>query len=259
VRAFCRRISQQYKEIAVLVNNAGRNTSGVSQEGDHKLDLLFQSNFLGHFLLTAELLPLLLKSSSTARIVNLSSVMHHFCAGSGDLTSVDTWKQPAWATTATQNTYSLSKLAAVLFTGELNRRYGSTHHKIQSIAVNPGAVNSDIWRDYPRAITRTVNAALYLNNAQGCRTTVAACVLPTVVDNNNKDNPYPYLQPYWQPSSRTTAAAALVPVFPSLELIGPYQGYRWTAPRLPSDPVAASQALWTASQELTGAQWPVAL
>lgn len=126
---FCAAVKLDYPEIAILVNNAGRNTNAVSS--DNKLDVLFQSNFLGHFQLTAKLMPLLKKK---ARIVNLSSVMHHFCAG-----PIDT--EQYWLQMALQNghqdTYSASKLAAQLFTNELNRRYGS---RVRSIAVNPGAV-----------------------------------------------------------------------------------------------------------------------
>jgi len=257
VREFARRVQEEYAEIHVLVNNAGRNTSGVSERN---LDLLFQSNFLGHFLLTAELMEVLLASGSSgngkARIVNLSSVMHHFCGGVGDLTDCQVWKRTAKAESA-QNAYALSKLAALLFTGELNRRYGGG--KILSIAVNPGVVNSDIWRDYPR-ILAPLQSLLYLNSVQGSHTSVAACVLPedhvdisaAAVD-DDEHHFYPYLQPYWLP----VAAWDNGRLFPALEVMGPYQGYRRTRPRLPVDSLGAGQALWEAAQELTGApQWP---
>jgi hypothetical protein len=56
--------------------------------------------------------------------------------------SVDFWKQCAKANCAPHETYSPSKLAAQLFTLELNRRYGkgSGGGGLRSIAVNPGAV-----------------------------------------------------------------------------------------------------------------------
>lgn len=284
VRAFARHVRQHYSSgIDVLVNNAGRNTNGEpldycshhggkrqQQKPKHQsLDLLFQSNFLGHFLLTAELMPLLLLASSSgsgsgappARVVNVSSVMHHF-ADMGDVTSVGAWKDTALAADAATNknsTYARSKLAAVLLTGELNRRYNGNRSEskrkegntIQSVAVNPGAVNSDIWRDYPRLLD-PVHRLLYLTNEQGCRTSVAACVLEDIPDNTL----FPYLQPYWQLFDSSSNISS--PLFPALELVGPYQGYRWTAPRVPAgdEGRAAAQALWRASNELTGAQWP---
>jgi NAD(P)-dependent dehydrogenase (short-subunit alcohol dehydrogenase family) len=131
VRSFCEQFKSSYPntKIHVLVNNAGRSTTGVSSS-EQDLDLLFQSNFLGHFLLTSLLME---NMADNARIVNLSSVMHHFC-GQSAIDSVAFWKTTA--TTAADDTYSLSKLAAVLFTIQLNQHYPN----IRSIAVNPGAV-----------------------------------------------------------------------------------------------------------------------
>jgi NAD(P)-dependent dehydrogenase (short-subunit alcohol dehydrogenase family) len=160
VREFARVVRQQYKEIHVLVNNAGRNSRGTAGQSsiekvvvngangeqeivvELELDLLFQSNFLGHFLLTR----LLLHENAfakNARIVNLSSVMHHFCGGVArlDLESAQGWKSVAMAHQPPYDTYSFSKLAAILFTIEHNRRHHiGTSTMIRSIAVNPGAV-----------------------------------------------------------------------------------------------------------------------
>lgn len=131
ISAFCAAVKARYPIIHVLVNNAGRNTSG--NVGGR--DLLFQSNFVGHYQLTAQLMECLCKSPSPI-IVNLSSVMHHFNRGKL-LDSVEFWKLAADAEAEPRDTYSLSKLAAILFSMELNRRYPG---RIRSIAVNPGAV-----------------------------------------------------------------------------------------------------------------------
>jgi NAD(P)-dependent dehydrogenase (short-subunit alcohol dehydrogenase family) len=124
IAAFATTIQQTYTKIDVLVNNAGINTSGKLNGG---LDLCFQSNFLGHFLLTQLLSPLL----KHGRVVNLSSVMHHFV---GNAPKDEVYWKRCTEYHSDQNTYSPSKLAAVLFTMELNRR------GIRSMAVNPGAV-----------------------------------------------------------------------------------------------------------------------
>lgn len=146
VRDFATKVKEAYPQgIHVLVNNAGRNTSGKSQDlfqGKEALDLLYQSNFLGHFLLTAELVDLLskggAKQTEEARIVNLSSVMHHYCGGC-DVESLQFWKDCALAAKPPMDSYSPSKLAALLFSIELNKRL-LAKKKIRSIAVNPGAV-----------------------------------------------------------------------------------------------------------------------
>lgn len=207
IRAFCAAVADQYSTIHVLINNAGRNTNGViipnetdvdsrpqqaetstSKAGGpirSHYDLLFHSNFLGHFLLTRILVDtILLRQTDEARIVNLSSVMHHFCAAEVEpavaatklhsttsspteteypeiakqtkctppppppdcsfLGEVEFWKDVATAGRAPTDTYALSKLAAILFTLELNRRYSSSASNsgpvIRSLAVNPGSV-----------------------------------------------------------------------------------------------------------------------
>lgn len=132
VRDFSTAIQKKYDHIDILVNNAGMNTSGPSG----KLDLGFKVNFLGHFLLTNLLINKLLEAHQP-RIINLSSVMHHYClANKHDETY---WKQNAIYDENSQNSsYSASKLAALLFSIQLNQRYKS--QGLQAITVNPGAV-----------------------------------------------------------------------------------------------------------------------
>lgn len=70
--------------LIIIFKTSGINTSGVSVDG---MDLCYQTNFLGHFLLTRLLLKSLLKAKNfyasgddveAGRVVNLSSVTHHF-------------------------------------------------------------------------------------------------------------------------------------------------------------------------------------
>ena len=157
---------------------------------------------------TMTLLDLLLKGNQP-RVVNLSSVMHHFCYA--DKHDETYWRQNAIFSEMNSNdTYSASKLAAILFSIELNRRYQS--QGLRSIAVNPGAVNSDIWRNYPRWIVALFDY-VYLNNRQGAYTSVAASVLQDLPED------VIYLQPYHQVTSLSTP-------FPPTEMLGPFVGYQ---------------------------------
>jgi hypothetical protein len=104
--------------------------------------------------------------------------------------------------------------------------------------------NSDIWRTFPSVLKFFFNL-IYLNNRQGCHTSVAAAV------GEWEDDKVVYLQPYWLPATSPTQ----VP-FPVAEMLGVYQGHRVTQPRLPADGgLLAGQAMWKASAELTGAEW----
>jgi NAD(P)-dependent dehydrogenase (short-subunit alcohol dehydrogenase family) len=249
VREFAAELKKQHAKLHLLVNNAGLSVPGSVKQEDTGMSMntTFTSNFTGHFLLTSLLMPILVRQKNT-RIINLSSVMHHF-AGNTNSTGEHVCQEQFWRDVATPRTrpratYPASKLAAVLFTAELNRRYGD---KVLSVAVNPGGVNSDIWRGV-NPVVRWLFKLIYLTNEQGCSTTLAAALLPA---KELEDHLLcPYLQPYWLPGNYTKR-----PPFPLAEMLAPYAGHVRTRARLPSDPTAAGTALWKVSCGLTGAEW----
>ncbi len=61
VKDFASSFNNRFEHLNVLVNNAGINTSGISVDG---YDLCYQSNFLGHFLLTNLLIKKLMKAEN---------------------------------------------------------------------------------------------------------------------------------------------------------------------------------------------------
>ena len=230
VTDFCAAVAAKYDKIDVLINNAGRNTNGAPVGG---LDLCFLTNFLGHFQLTNKLMPLLL-AAGTPRVVNLCSVMHHFCAAEQHDESY--WRRFAlFDPERGEKSYSPSKLAMLYFTLGLNERLVSTG--LKSFAVNPGAVNSDIWRNKPSWL-KALFRLFYLTNRQGCQTSVAACVEDFPAD-------VVYLQPYWQWNSRQTP-------WPPTEMLGPFVGFQPTPPRLVTvdECGQAAESLWKCSEDL---------
>jgi NAD(P)-dependent dehydrogenase (short-subunit alcohol dehydrogenase family) len=143
VRAFAAAVKEQYATtttgggIQVLVNNAGlAERPGCTVPSQNGMDLIFHTNFLGHFLLTS----LLMKNgvlAQGARIVNGTSIMYMY-NGDYDINDAGFWKNAARQETLPHRAYGPSKLAALLFTTELNRRY--LKKGLRSIAVNPGGV-----------------------------------------------------------------------------------------------------------------------
>ena len=72
VRAFAQEYLSKYDTVDVLINNAGISAmreSGMTKEG---FEIVFATNYLGHFLLTQLLLPYF---TEKARIINISSDM----------------------------------------------------------------------------------------------------------------------------------------------------------------------------------------
>jgi len=154
----------------VLVNNAGvGGQRGLTADG---FELHFGVNHLGHFALTQLLLGRLTASGPGARIVNVSSEAHYGARGI-DFDAV----RRRTATFTGQREYAVSKLCNVLFTQELARRLAGTG--VNSYALHPGVVASDIWRRVPR-LARPLLTRRMLTIEQGCVTSVYCATSPAV-------------------------------------------------------------------------------
>ena len=119
-------IKNDYNKLDILINNAGAkfNKYFLSDDG---FELTFATNYLGHFLLTMELLGLL-KSSSQGRIINISSSSH---SGGNIINNI---QKPAVYDSG--DAYRNSKLAMIYFTHKLSSILGDTNVTVN--AVDPG-------------------------------------------------------------------------------------------------------------------------
>jgi retinol dehydrogenase-12 len=135
VRELASIYNERFSRLDVLVNNAGSffNTRRETQYGVEKTFLV---NHLAPFLLTNLLLDTI-KSSSPARIINVSSDAHQY--GTMDLDDL-CFKRGFVGMKA----YARSKLANILFTYESVRRLGESSIIVN--ALHPGHVATDIWR-----------------------------------------------------------------------------------------------------------------
>lgn len=123
--------------VDVLVNNAGVARMELELTGDG-LERTMATNHLGHFVVTVRLLPRLLEAGG--RVVNVSSEGHR----RGDLRRAPL--RDIFRGRIDYNgfqAYCDSKLANVLFTMELHRRYGADG--ITAVAMHPGVLSTRIW------------------------------------------------------------------------------------------------------------------
>lgn len=127
VHAFAKELEADGRPVDVLVNNAGvlGVPHCVTPEG---VELHFATNYLGHFLLTQLLLPML-----TDRVVVVSSREHR--SGRIDLDDLGWERRPYRPFQA----YGDSKLADLLFMRELDRRFRSQGSHLRAVAAHPGA------------------------------------------------------------------------------------------------------------------------
>jgi NAD(P)-dependent dehydrogenase (short-subunit alcohol dehydrogenase family) len=132
VRALADKIRSQYPRIDVLANNAGRMFTDVHNTVDGH-EITFQINYPAPFLLTTQLVELLIDSNAT--VLNTTSSSHKLVrrVTITDLENTDKGR-PSIA-------YALTKLAIVLFTMELHRRYHPSG--LSAATFHPGFVNSN--------------------------------------------------------------------------------------------------------------------
>jgi retinol dehydrogenase-12 len=167
VRRLAQDIKSRFESLGALVNNAGvwHTQRTLSKDGYEET---LAVNHLAHFVLTNELKDLLV-AGAPSRVVNVSSSMHgrprslHW----DDLMFEKHWTG-FWV-------YGHSKLANVLFSNELARRWKDLG--ITSNALNPGNVRSRITRNnrFLNLLHQSPFARLVImSEADGARTSIYA-------------------------------------------------------------------------------------
>lgn len=132
----------QHKQLDLLVNNAGVMTPPAikTKQG---FELQFGTNVLGHFALTALLYPLL-KSTSNARIITVSSLVYRL--GKIDYGNLMLEKDYDGG-----REYAQSKLGNLFFTLELQRRIIKKNDDLLSVASHPGITQTELSRNMSAA------------------------------------------------------------------------------------------------------------
>jgi NAD(P)-dependent dehydrogenase (short-subunit alcohol dehydrogenase family) len=209
-------------ELSVLINNAGVMRTPERRTADG-FELQIGTNHLGHFALTNLLLP-----QVTDRVITVASNAHR-----GGYISLDdlNWQRRKYRRWAA---YQQSKLANLLFTLELQRRLTAAGSRVRAIAAHPGYAATNLQF---RSESRLENQMLAIGNRLFAQTDEAGA--------------WPIL---FAASQDLPGASYVGP-----DGVGEHRGY----PRLVGRSGAASDGelakrLWTLSEELTGATFPLA-
>lgn len=143
IREFAKEYLSKYDKLDVLINNAGIMAIPYTKTEDGYESQL-ATNYLGHFLLTGLLMPIL-NNTNQARIINVSSVFHLFCKM--DLYNLMCENKVGYHR---WNAYSRSKLALLLFTYELQRRLSLAGKSTITLAAHPGIAKTNIMPNNSR-------------------------------------------------------------------------------------------------------------
>jgi NAD(P)-dependent dehydrogenase (short-subunit alcohol dehydrogenase family) len=128
VRSAARTLVGAHEQIDILINNAGVMAIPQQRTADG-FEMQWGVNHLGHFALTAGLLPAMLRAPA-ARVVSITSTAHHF--GRGVHQVEPTGRYHPWLA------YGQSKLANYLFAVGLHRLFQAADVPAASLLADPG-------------------------------------------------------------------------------------------------------------------------
>jgi len=135
IQEFAKTFKESNQHLDVLINNAGVMALPLCRTVQG-FEMQIGTNHLGHFFLTSQLLPLLLNTPN-ARVVTVSSGFHRL----GGIRINDlNWqnKYSKWVA------YGQSKLANLLFTYELQRRFEKNNLNAIAVAAHPGFASTNL-------------------------------------------------------------------------------------------------------------------
>lgn len=226
VRAAAADLCAAHARIDLLINNAGVMYTPRQTTADG-FELQLGTNHLGHFALTGLLLDRMLPVPGS-RVVTVASTAHRIRAGIhlDDLHGERSYSRVA--------AYGQSKLANLMFTYELQRRLaplGTT----TALAAHPGVSRTELLRTAPPAMQLVVGRVLgplFQSAAMGALPTLRAATDPGALGGQ-----------YYGPGNRGEISGHPRPVVSTPE----------------SYDHEIQRRLWTASEELTGVTFPVAV
>ena len=218
MRSFVQRFAAGHDRLDILINNAGVMATPRGSTADG-FELQFGTNHLGHFALTGLLLDTITRTPK-ARVVTISSMGHRFA-------QIDFANLNAERAYDPQRAYAQSKLANLLFTYELQRRFAAAGVSAIAVAAHPGwtATNLQVhWR-----LVRMLNPLLGQAPRMGALPALRAASSPDVVGGD-----------YYGPGGW-------------LEIKGAPVRVKSSERSLDTD---VATRLWAISEELTGVRYP---
>ena len=224
IRRFSEEFHGKHSQLDLLINNAGIMMTDAQLTIDG-FESQLGTNHLGHFALTGRLLDLI-TTTPGARVISLSSLAHNWgFMEFGNLMFQNGSYTPRAA-------YGRSKLANLLFTYELQRRFEAAGIDATSVAAHPGTAGTGLADHlFNRWYLRPLKALLFVGiqtSKQGARSTLRAATDPSATGGD-----------YFGPSGR--------------------KEYRGAPVRVESSPTSRSEddaaKLWTESERLTGVNY----
>jgi NAD(P)-dependent dehydrogenase (short-subunit alcohol dehydrogenase family) len=226
VAAFGERLLAERKSLDLLINNAAVMAPPQRKETVDGFELQLGTNHLGHFALTAHLLPLL-RRGRDPRVITVSSIVNRSGVINFDDLQATRGYKPMVA-------YGQSKLANMMFTLELQRRSAANGWGIASIGAHPGISLTELIPNNAGHLSMmgvfrfAFGWALFQSPAQGALPTLFAATSPDA-------RPGDYFGPRGISEIRGAPALARIPAR--------------------AEDLGAAARLWDVSEQLTGVRF----
>ena len=229
VAACAAEIDRSVERVDVLLNNAGVMALPLRRTADG-FEMQFGTNHLGHFALTGRLLPALLRTKEPL-VVTVSSNAHKFGRMHWDDLNWNTGRYRKWGA------YSQTKLANLLFSGELQRRAVAAGTALTSVAAHPGYAATNLSATGPAMAGKGLMERLMgvadrfvgQSDVMGALPQLYAATMPDVIADD-----------YWGPDG-----------------FQEQRGHPKRAGRTKhASDIAAAARLWQESERLTGVTYP---
>jgi NAD(P)-dependent dehydrogenase (short-subunit alcohol dehydrogenase family) len=224
VGRFAEEVRASQNRLHALINNAGVMAIPQRSTADG-FEMQFGTNHLGHFALTGLLLPLLLRTSDS-RVVTVSSGIHVI----GRINFDDLQSEERYSDF---RVYAQSKLANLLFTCELQRKFEEAGARCSALAAHPGYAATGLQAVGPTMVESKARQLMMKASNRLLAQTAAMGALPLVYAATSPDAKG---GEYYGPSG----------------LFG-QRGYpKVVRSSAASYDVAVAKRLWQVSEELTG-------
>ncbi|KAL8761729.1 MAG: hypothetical protein Q9184_002171 [Pyrenodesmia sp. 2 TL-2023] len=197
VRQAAEEVNQYDGAIDIVINNAGVMNIPERQLSKDGFEMHLATNHLGPFAFTNLILPKIMASTKSPRIVNVVSngyALSPFRFSDWNFegkATIPEEEQPPKETCKMFGVpwglgylppvaYGQSKTAGILFTKELTKKLEG---KVTVTCLNPGAIDTDLWRQMPREMVEQIFSVMPpKSKLQGASTPLVAALDPSLTD-----------------------------------------------------------------------------
>ncbi|CAN0060554.1 unnamed protein product [Chrysoparadoxa australica] len=174
VHAFAKQFHIHYKQLDLLINNAGIMMTPY-EKTVNGFEGQLAANYLGHFLLTSLMLDTLEKTEGS-RTIMLSSLAHRKRTIQFDDLHFEKEYDPSAA-------YGQSKLACLMFAYELDKRLKANKYQTKSLAVHPGVTLTNLishFNPFIKLIAKFIDPLLFASTKKAALPTLRGALDPDI-------------------------------------------------------------------------------